>query len=864
MRKAATFTASLLVATAAICFAPLRAESEPKAQAASVSKLDPRIAPFVEKYCSECHNDFNDEGDRTFDPFLTAPTDPKHHRMLEEMLEQLNLGKMPKQAANVLQPTDEERRATVAALTDYLIEVAVSKHPQETPLRRLSNAEFKNTLEDMFGVDPATLPSLISLPADTGSHGFVKLGEAQAMSLTQLQAYVTLAKEVVDAAFIKADAVSVPAVTTRYGPRDFIPETRYPAAIGLVPLIAGEDGSFFDMLGGREDANNPIMPLPYLEQGGAPADGEYVMRVKAEGLNRFFDYKLPHDFHYPSGPVLKLGVGTVPNKDSIRKFGTSDRNNMFFVDLPDNEAKEYEFRFRMNKGNIPYIYWPNGAHVGHYEIMENAKRFYPHIIERFYTKDGELPRDETGEKHPEYLHFVRHVFKGPKVRVHSVELSGPFPIEQSFAIDSADLKRYRAGSVRELDQILVDFSTKAFRRPTTKAEVSNFSRLVRHALDGGKDWETSLKLGFTAVLSSPRFLYLQEGENKSGDALDSYDLASRLSYFLWSTMPDQALLADAASGALADKAVLSRHVERMLKDERSEAFVSGFATSWLRLDKLGQMPPDPQIYWSAYYKNRLESAMRKETKMFLHNAVAENLAPRTFLDAKFTFLNDALAKHYGIEGDFGEEMVRANLPENSPRRGIIGHASILTASANGVETSPVVRGVWLLDNLLGMPPSPPPPDVPAIEPDTRGASTIREQLAKHRNVQACADCHAHIDPFGFPLESFGPTGEFRKRYAGVRDGKTVLEQGLPIDTTTELATGRKITTAEDFHQVLLDHERSFKLNLVSKMLVYGTGREMTFRDRREVEAIVERLDKKDGGMRDLIVMAATSKIFTSQ
>ena len=857
MRKAPLIVATALFGVAASFAAPIKGV---QAEEDLAMPVDPMVVSFVEKYCSECHNDFVEDGDRNFDPFLASPNDPKHHLKLEEMLEQLNLGKMPKKEPGVAQPSDDERRAIVASLTGYLIATAQSKYPTETPLRRLTNIEYRNTLRDLFGHDPRTFTSITTLPADTNVHGFLNIGQEQAMSLTQLQAYINVAGEVIDASYADRGAELAPVTTQQYGPRDFIPANEFPMRFSITPLVSAPDESYFDVLGGRENAVRPVFPIPYRNQGGAPSDGEYVIRVTAEALDRFEDYNLPHDFYYPSGAILKLGIGSAPNKDTLGEADTEKRIQHAYFDLADNEPQTFEVRIPMNRGNVPYFWWPNGAHVGHYEIIENSKRFYPEIYRRFLSGDN----DEEHRHHPDFLHFVRDIWKGPRVRIHDFQITGPFPKEDNVAVSSDVFASYTARPTTELDDILVEFSGKAFRRPTTSAEIGNFKALVERALDDGKSWDHALKLGFTAILSSPRFLYLQEGNSERGEALGPYELASRLSYFLWSSMPDQPLLDDAATGALTEKAVLQAHVKRMLQDEKAEAFISGFANSWLRLDKLGQMPPDPQIYWTTYYKNRLEAAMRRETELVLSHILHENLPPTTFLTANFTFLNDALATHYGIKGDFGEQFKLASLPADSARRGIVSHASVLTASANGVETSPVVRGVWLLENLLGTPPSPAPPDVPAIEPDTRGATSIRELLEKHRNVQACADCHAHIDPFGFPLERFGPTGEFRTNYPGVRDGKTVLEAGIPIDASTSLATGERIETLEDFQGVLIDGRRSFEINLMSKLLTYGTGRKMTFRDRPEIDAMVTELGEEEGGFLDMITMAVTSDVFTSR
>ena len=277
------------------------------------------------------------------------------------------------------------------------------------------------------------------------------------------------------------------------------------------------------------------------------------------------------------------------------------------------------------------------------------------------------------------------------------------------------------------------------------------------------------------------------------------------------------------------------------------------------------MPPSTAQF-PTYYFQRLEKAMKTETRSFFQHVLSENRPVTDFIDAPYSFVNDALARHYGIHNVLGEAFQKVAIPESIHRGGLLGHASVLTASANGVETSPVVRGVWVLESLLGTPPSPPPPDVPPIEPDTRGAATIREQLAKHRNVAACADCHAKIDPWGFALEYFDPIGEYRDRYtifagrgriARRRDGKI-------IDGSGQLPSGSIIQNESDLREELLARKNQFTRNLTTKLLMYACGRELTFADDSDIEKINDRLAEQGNGLRDLILSVVASDPFRSR
>ncbi|MEK6235341.1 MAG: DUF1592 domain-containing protein [Planctomycetales bacterium] len=325
-------------------------------------------------------------------------------------------------------------------------------------------------------------------------------------------------------------------------------------------------------------------------------------------------------------------------------------------------------------------------------------------------------------------------------------------------------------------------------------------------------------------------------------------LASRLSYFLWSSPPDETLLKLAAAGKL--RSDLSAQVTRMLADSRSDRFVRQFVRRWLDLDNIGAMPPSEDFL--EYYRDNLETAMRKETETFFRNVLDNNLSLREFLDADYSFLNRELALHYGVEGVQGNELQRVSL-KGSRRGGLPGHGAFLTASANGVDTSPVVRGIYVLEKLLGYTPPPPPPDVPTIEPDIRGAVTIREQLVKHRESATCAECHRKIDPLGFALENFDAIGGWRDEY----------EKKNPIDSAGKLPGGDAFRTVPEFRKLLVERQDQFNRCLTEKLMTYALGRELEVGDRPSVDEILAELDGKKSGLRDLMRLVVLSKPFLS-
>ncbi|MCB1018616.1 MAG: DUF1592 domain-containing protein, partial [Acidobacteria bacterium] len=319
---------------------------------------------------------------------------------------------------------------------------------------------------------------------------------------------------------------------------------------------------------------------------------------------------------------------------------------------------------------------------------------------------------------------------------------------------------------------------------------------------------------------------------------------------LWSSMPDEQLLAAARQGELRNRQKLRAQALRLLGDPRAEALSEQFVSRWLELYKIGSMPPSAKDF-EAYYVDGLESAMKTEARLFFRHALENNLPIEQFLDSDFTFVNGGLARLYGIPDVRGSKFRKVALPDKR-RGGLLGMAAVLTASANGIDTSPVVRGVWVLENILGTPPHPPPPDVEPIEPDIRGAATIRDQLVKHRAIPTCNACHQSIDPPGFALENFDPIGGWRDRYPRPN------RPGPPIDSSGQLLSGETFQSITDFKQVLLEsHRDEFGRCLTSKLLRYASGRTLAPRDEAEIARIAE----EPVGLRDLVLAIVTSKAF---
>lgn len=424
----------------------------------------------------------------------------------------------------------------------------------------------------------------------------------------------------------------------------------------------------------------------------------------------------------------------------------------------------------------------------------------------------------------------------------------------------------------DAERLIRAFLPRAFRRPVSEEMQKQFVAGVHDKLDKGYTFFDAMTYGYKSILASPHFLLLTEPV-ANGPKLDDYALASRLSYFLWSTLPDEELLALAKKGELSKPAVLRAQVERMLGSPLAKRFTENFVGQWLDLRKINATIPDPHLYGD--FDGTLLWAMPRETTFFFEEVLKNDRSLLEFVDSDWTMLNERLAKHYGIPGVFGNDLRKVALPPGSHRGGVMTHASILKVTADGTRTSPVLRGKWVLEKIVGKPPAPPPPDVPSIEPDIRGATTIRQQLDKHRNVASCASCHVHIDPPGFALENFDPIGGWRDFYrATTRTPKGVVNipgytgrpffRGPDVETGGFTPDGKTFTNIDDYKKILLADKDQIARNLTQKLLVYATGADIQFADREIVEEIVIALRAKNYGFRTLIHQVVQSRVFLNK
>ncbi|MGY8732496.1 MAG: DUF1592 domain-containing protein, partial [Pirellulales bacterium] len=451
----------------------------------------------------------------------------------------------------------------------------------------------------------------------------------------------------------------------------------------------------------------------------------------------------------------------------------------------------------------------------------------------------------------------------PHIRIGEIKIRGPIP-EPGGSKEEIAVFGKSGFQADEAMQQLAEFARKAFRRPLTDSDRQRIKRFHNGLLAKGMAARDAALATVKMILCSPSFLYFSEITDDTDAILQPHDLATRLSYTLWAAPPDQQLHEEANNERLQTKPQLTVQIERLMNDPRSNAFVSGFLDSWLNLRDLGNQPP-PRKTANEFYAENLPRSMKRETQLFFQNLLEQNGSIMDFLNAEYTFVDKQLAKLYQLPNwetlRQSDGFQKVELTENQRRGGLLGMASVLTVSANGVDTSPVTRGAWILENILGTPSPPPPDEVPSIDSDVSAATTIREKLSIHREDNACNICHRNIDPLGFPLENFDAIGRWRSKYSASKG----RQPSSPIDPSGQLTTGESYANFAEFKRVLTKTRGNvFARSLIESLLAYSTGRNMERLDQYEIDDILARVKANDYGLRTAVTEVLTSEIFRSR
>ncbi|MCO6458666.1 MAG: DUF1592 domain-containing protein [Pirellulaceae bacterium] len=792
-----------------------------RASAADATPADHLSRKFFAQYCHACHAGAEPKGDFQVDRLTPDFSDRESLAQWLNVAEQLKAGTMPPRGKP--RPADHELQALTKWIDGQVAAAEAARRARQgrAVMRRLNQAEYTNTVRDLLGVDVELTDVL---PDDSVAGGFDTSAETLQFSSYQLDSYLAAANRVLDEAL--AGGPRPAQVKRRIDPRTEISTRRH----GV---------------------------YRHLDDGVAVFSSDLASNIQIV----FWKFLTRHRGKY------RFRISTYAYQ--------SDKPVLFHINGGTS-----------NLGDPPYLIGYFEAPPGEPTIIEFVEQMEAGRNIRLLVDTEARVRDFQGDRAPAD-------YQGPGLVVQWVDIEGPLEdswpppgyrllvgdLPQAPAPDNPGRREVVSRQpLADAEAILRKFTRRAFRRAVTDDDVRPFLDRVRARLDEGYSFERALRVGLKAVLVSPNFLFLREnvysdgtsgseGELARAAALDEFALASRLSYFLWSSMPDEELFQLAEQGNLSRPETLRGQVERMLSDPKAAAFTENFAGQWLGLRDIDATLPDRQLY--PEYDDLLRSSMIKEVYLFFDEVLKNDLSLANFVSSDFSVINGRLASHYGIPGVEGLEFRKVALPADSHRGGVMTMAAILKVTANGTTTSPIVRGTWVLDRLLGTPPPKPPSGVEAVEPDIRGATTIREQLARHRQVESCAICHVAIDPPGFALENYDVIGGWREHYRSIGEGAPATvagrrmryKLGPPVDAGDVLPDGRRFRNIEEFQELLLSDRDPLARALAVKLLTYATGSPPATADRPEVESIVAAVRGQDYGFRSLVHAIVQSDLF---
>ena len=774
------------------------------ARPADPKAADAQVRALLTKHCLECHGAEKTKGKFRVDQLDFAFAGRTAHERWQAVREQVVSGAMPPKAKP--RPAKDETAALAAWIDGKVVAVETARRAAHgrVVLRRLNRAEYENTVRDLLSVDVG-LRDL--LPEDTSDHGFDNVADALHSSSFLMERYLEAADRALGAAVAN-------------GPRPWVIKNRFslkkerPSGDVYRQL---DDG--LAIFSSWISANICVT----LWQFHSRFPGKYRVRISACGIQ---NPGKPATFYVLAGSMQ----------------GVTEQHLVGYYDVPNDTPTVIEFTDTLEPQNT-------------LRIVAEGLPVTPPTVQKIGAQN----------------------YKGPGLAVQWVEVEGPLVEAWPPASHTrlfGNLPRAPAAGVKDrfevvskdpaadAERILRDFARRAFRRAVTDDDLQPFLARVKAKLAAGHTFEQALRVGLKAILVAPDFLFLREAPGK----LDDFALASRLSYFLWSSMPDEELLTLAAQRKLAQPETLRTQVERLLRDPKAAAFTRNFAGQWLSLRNIDATLPDPSLY--PEFNDGLKESMLQEPFLFFDEVLKNDLSVAQFVASDFSMLNAPLAQLYGIPGLEGRDFRKVTLPPGSHRGGVLTMAGVLKVTANGTTTSPILRGAWVLDRILGTPPPKPSVDVEAVEPDIRGATTIREQLAKHRQLPECASCHVKIDPPGFALESFDVIGGWRENYRSVGKGEPIrgkrYKKGPPVDAADVMPDGRRFKDIDEFKQLLLKDKDMLARALAEKLLTYGTGGAPASADKAEIDAIVRATQPKDYGFRTLVHEVVQSRLFQSK
>ena len=792
---------------------------------AQVPDFETDVRPILEAHCTKCHGPEKQKSKIRLDTLSTdLISDRPAAETWHDALNAINLGEMPPEDEPELSSEDREILTTWIRGTLKSAIAAQKSTGGEVIMRRLNRVEYQNTMTDLLGIKANYGKNL---PPDTPSEdGFKNNGAALSMSPLQLEYYLAAAREGLSRAIVSGPPPGKIKITTTESTKK---SNRKNSTSRL-----GYSGSFVGK---------------FLE---FPDEGEFIIRVKARA-------ELVEGKAFPR---LKAVFG-------YRADTQTPSAELGEIDITSSESSTYEFRGRMEQ--FPVQSRTQSKYPGQLVMLENAfddgiKRKEKRTIEKeveVKNKKGkiQIKKQKTTE-------WIEHN-DVPKIVIEAVQFEGPiyeaWPPASHTRIFAQSANREK-GELIYAEEVVENFMTRAYRRPVEKADVRSMLRLFTKIRPTSATFEDAVRDTLALVLVSPDFLYLvepEQGDGISRAALTDHELASRLSYFLWSTMPDSTLFEAASNGELRDPKKLEAQIDRMLAHDKSWQFIEQFTNQWLDLASVDRVAVNPDYYEN--WDDAIKPSMQDETRHFFAEILKNDLSALNFIDSDFAMLNAPMARHYGIEnGPRGNTFERVALPADSPRGGIMTNASVLLGNSTGEDSHPILRAVWIRERLLDDPPAPPPPNVPPLESENPNFAKlpVRQQLEIPRKDPACDDCHRGIDPWGIALENFDAIGNWRTEIRR-KNGKKFVTQ--PAEPQTELPGGHAINGVADLQNFLKEHRsEQFARAIVARLTGYALGRNLELTDELELDALTEEFSEANHRLRPLIYGIANSELFQTK
>lgn len=782
------------------------------------AELDPKVQAFLAAHCMKCHDADTAKGDFRID-MLSSRVGVENTLQWLEIMERINSGEMPPKKVQK-RPSAEETAAVVAWIAGKMKEgeAALMAARGRVSYNRLTRDEYVNTVRDLIGVhydakDPGALLE------DSEWHGFERIGSVLTLSGSNIEKYLTAAEVILNEAYPEPPAKNAKPVPPFGGSKRAVGEgeinERHRERLRELGLL---DKVRFEIWPGD-------MFRGSLLKDPLPEAGIYEISYTLSGLK-------PENGRAPRLKVYEAKLDRVLFEQDIVAPEESPITVTFLTHLPKGRPTIEVYNDVPGPSNTP----PSNRHGN-----------VPFIS----TKVGRIPwqmklTDEEGKPRYPFLILDSIAWRGPIVTDEEKKLR-------------ADYSPRDEGNLEQVRECLAKLARRAFRRPVTTEEVDGFVGIVKKELEAKEKFRDAVKAGMLAILCSKSFLFIAEGdENANRAVLNDWEIASRLSYFLWNTMPDAELFALAEQGRLRDRAELSKQVARLLADPRSSRFTDSFATQWLRLRKVGMFQPDKKLYPA--YDKPLENCMIAETRLFFREVLNSGLTLREFLHSDWSMMNPMLAQFYGLSDVkiTGDDFQRVSLPGNSHRGGLLTQASILSLTSDGVRHRPVHRGVWVNEAIFGRTPPPPPANVeplPTTGIDSPKA-TLRMKLEAHIKNPNCAACHAKIDPLGLAFENYDAIGRWRTEE--ITDGKGA---NPTVDSSGKLPDGREYQNADELKKLLLADLDAFNLTFIEKLATYGLRRTTSFSDRGDLKAIAAASKSKDYRLKDIIEAFVCSDLF---